>query len=153
LPPMILMLFAGQASDRFNRRQVLRCCYAVEFCAAMGFLVMALMPQPHITVIFLLILMNATARTFELPAIQALMPLMAPRAVVGRAIAAHVSAGKLSMLIGPSVGGVLYLLGPYVVYGVCVLTILIAATGSALLPRPPDPAGSPKMSVETLLAG
>src|SRR5262249_5364658 len=34
MPPLLLMLFAGQVSDRINRRHVLRCCYAVEFCAA-----------------------------------------------------------------------------------------------------------------------
>ena len=38
LPPLLLMLFAGQVADRFNRRHVLRCCYAVELCAALGFL-------------------------------------------------------------------------------------------------------------------
>ena len=54
--------------------------------------------------------------------------------------------------IGPSVGGVLYLLGPYVVYGTCVLTILSAAGASFLLPKPPDPAGPSKFSLGTLLA-
>src|SRR5262245_16868674 len=86
LPPLLLMLFAGQASDRFNRKSVLRVCYAIEFCATLGFLVVSLMPAPSIPALFFFVLMYATARTFELPAITALMPLMAPRAVLGRAI-------------------------------------------------------------------
>ena len=53
---------------------------------------------------------------------------MAPRPVLSRAIAAHVSAAKLSMLIGPSLGGVLYLFGPYVVYSACIVTILTACS-------------------------
>jgi MFS family permease len=153
VPPMLLMLFAGQVSDRFNRRQVLRVCYAIEFCAAAGFLALSLLPTPSIAAMFLLVFINATARTFELPAVAALMPLMSPKAVLGRAIAAHVSAGKVSMLIGPSLGGVLYLFGPYVVYGVCVLTILIASGASFLLPKPPNPMGPAKMSLDTLLGG
>src|SRR6476659_6210675 len=76
MPPLLLMLFAGQVSDRVNRRHVLRCCYVVEFCSAAGFLVLSLLPRPNIPVIFLLVFMNATARTFELPAIQSLMQLM-----------------------------------------------------------------------------
>ena len=33
VPLLVLMLFAGQASDRFNRRSVLRVCYVIELCA------------------------------------------------------------------------------------------------------------------------
>src|SRR5262245_39233109 len=150
LPPLVLMLFAGQASDRFNRRRVLRVCYAISFCATLGFFSVALMETPSVPAIFFFVLLNATARTFELPAITALMPLMAPRAVLGRAIAAHVSAGKLSMLIGPSLGGVLYLFGPSVVYGACVITIVIASLACRMLPKPPDPSGSRKLSLDNL---
>ncbi len=153
LPPLLLMLFAGQVADRINRRRVLRCCYAIELGSAMGFLVIALLPQPSITAIFLFVLIHATARTFELPANQSLLPLMVPKVVLSRAIAAYVSAGKLSMLIGPSLGGVLYLFGPYVVYGACVCTIFVAAVGSLLLPKPPDPAGPAKVDLGTLLGG
>src|SRR5438477_9247732 len=32
MPPLLLMLFAGQVADRYNRRLILRCCYAIEFC-------------------------------------------------------------------------------------------------------------------------
>ena len=153
LPPLLFGLFAGQAADRFNRRRILRCCFAVELCAVTGFLVLSLLPQPSITAIFLLVIMLATARIFENPAIQSLVPLMAPRAVLSRAIAAHVSAAKLSMLIGPSLGGVLYLFGPYVVYAACMLTILTASVASALMPKPPDPAGPPKVTLVTLFGG
>src|SRR5579871_5686212 len=33
LPPLVLMLATGQVADRYNRRQVLRWCYAVAFCS------------------------------------------------------------------------------------------------------------------------
>src|SRR5207302_9720061 len=59
-----------------------------------------------LAVIYGLLLVNAVARTFEQPVMQSLVPVMAPRAVLGRAIAAHVSGGRLSMLLGPSLGGV-----------------------------------------------
>lgn len=153
LPPLLLGLFAGQAADHFNRRTVVRCCFAIELCAAIGFLTLSLQPRPPVALFFLLVIMNATARIFENPAMQSMVPFMAPRPVLSRAIAAHVSAAKLSMLIGPSLGGVLYLFGPYVVYSACILTICTASTASAFLPRPPDPAGKPKVTLGTLLAG
>ena len=111
MPPLLLMLVAGQAADRYNRRLIIRCCFAVELVMYAGMLIVSLLPHPSLIAIYLLLLMNALARTFEQPTILALVPAMAPRAVLGRAIAAHVAAGKLSVLLGPSLGGVLYIFG------------------------------------------
>jgi len=51
---------------------------------------------------------------------------MAPRPILNRAIAAHVSARHLAVLIGPSLGGVLYIFGPVFDYGVCTTLVLAA---------------------------
>jgi MFS family permease len=153
MPPLLLMLVAGQVADRYNRRLVLRCCYAVEFCMLAGLAIVSLFPNPSIPAIYGLLLVNAIARTFEQPTVQSLVPVMAPRAILGRAIAAHVSAGRLSMLLGPSLGGVLYVLGPHVDYGICTLLVLAAAVASFLMPNPPVPKERPKVTWSTLIAG
>src|ERR1700676_5630984 len=36
LPPLLLMLAAGRGADRYNRRTVLRVCYAFAFCSSAG---------------------------------------------------------------------------------------------------------------------
>ncbi len=153
LPPLVLMLAAGQVADRYNRRLVLRCCYAVAFCSSAGLVVVAALPQPSIAAIYGLLLVNASARVFEQPVMQALVPVMAPRAVLNRAIAAHVSARQLSVLIGPSLGGVLYAFGPTFDYGVCALLFLAASVAGFRLPNPPGPLPRTKVSWDTLLAG
>ena len=76
------------------------------------------------------------ARTFEQPVMQALLPVMAPRAVLSRAIAAHISARQAAVLIGPMLGGVLYYFGPVFDYGVCAVLTLAAAVCAFLLPNP-----------------
>src|SRR5437879_9039491 len=48
LPPLLLMLAAGQIADRYNRRSVLRWCYAIAFLSAGGLAVTAALPQPSI---------------------------------------------------------------------------------------------------------
>ena len=116
LPPLVLMLAAGQVADRYDRRLVLRCCYVVAFCSAAGLVLVAALPQPSIPAIYVLLLVNASARVFEQPVMQALVPVMAPKAVLNRAIAAHVSARQLSVLIA-SLGGILYVFGPAFDYG------------------------------------
>ena len=153
LAPLFLMLLTGQVADRYNRRLILRACYVVELIASCGLLLILALPNPSIPAIYVLLLFNASARTFEQPAMQALLPVMAPRAILSRAVAAHISAGRLSMLMGPSLGGVLYVFGPSVVFSICALLILAASTASFLMPSPPDPAKQPKVSWETLLAG
>jgi MFS family permease len=153
MPPLLLMLVAGQVADRYNRRLILRCCYMIEFCMQAALAVLALFPHPSVTAIYVLLLVNAIARTFEQPVMQSLVPVMAPRAILGRAIAAHISAGKLSNLMGPSFGGILYVFGADVDYGVCTLLVLAAAVASFLLPNPPVPAEPPKVTWSSLSAG
>jgi len=153
MPPLILMLAAGQVADRYNRRLVLRACFAIELCALFGLVLVSFLPSPSLAAIYALVTLNAVARTFEQPVLQSLVPVMAPRVILSRAIAAHVSGGRLSILIGPALGGVLYLFGPDFDYGVCTVLIAVAAVASFLLPNPPVPAEPPKVNWESLSAG
>ncbi len=152
-PPLLMMLAAGQVADRYNRRLILRACYVLEFCASAGLVLVSALPQTNIAAIYVLLLLNASARTFEQPALGSLLPIMVPRPLLSRAVAAHVSAGKLSTLLGPSLGGVLYVFGPSFVYCICSLLVLSASVASFLLPDPPVHAERPKVSLDTLLAG
>jgi predicted MFS family arabinose efflux permease len=93
------------------------------------------------------------ARTFEQPLMQALLPAMVPRAILNRAIAAHVSARHLSVLIGPSLGGVLYVFGPVFDYGVCTALVLAAVVATLLMPDPGRPKDQPDVSLDSILAG
>src|SRR5262249_20712994 len=116
LPPLLLMLIAGHVADRYNRRLVLRLCFAIEFCATTSIMIVALFPRPSLAAIYALLLTNAMARTFEQPTMQSLVPVMAPRVILSRAVAAHVSGGRLSNLLGPALGGLLYVLGAAFAY-------------------------------------
>jgi MFS family permease len=153
LPPLVLMLTAGHIADRYNRRLILRCCYVVASCSSVGLVLVAALPQLNLGAIYVLILINSSARIFEQPVMQALVPVMAPPAILGRAIAAHVSARQLSVLIGPSLGGLLYVFGAPFDYGVCALLFLAALVASLRMPDPPPPATHAEVSTDGLLAG
>lgn len=153
LPPLLLMLLTGQVADRYNRRMVLRYCYAVAFCSSAGLVLLALSPEPSLFAIYVLLVVNSGARVFEQPVMQALVPAMVPRSILSRAIAAHVSARQLSVLVGPSLGGVLYALGAAFDYSMCALLFLVASAASFRLPNPPIAAAQDKLSWSTVLAG
>ena len=139
LPQFFLMLPAGQIADRLNRRTVLWWCYGVAFLSAAGLMWVASQDRPTLALIYALVALNMAARTFEQPVMQALLPVMAPRAVLHRAIAAHISARQAAVLIGPLLGGVLYYFGPVFDYGVCAGLTLAAAVCAFLLPNPGTP--------------
>jgi MFS family permease len=153
MAPVIFMVPAGQIVDRYNRRFVLRCCYALAFLSSGGLMLVAAMPTPSLGAIYVLIFLNMAARTFEQPLMQALLPAMVPRPILNRAIAAHVSARHLSVMLGPSLGGVLYIFGPVFDYGVCTFLVLAAVVATLMMPDPGRPADQPDVSLDTVLAG
>jgi MFS family permease len=153
VPPLCLTLFAGQIVDHVSRRLILNCCYVAEFTVSLCLLTLAIFGDPPVRLIFALLLVNAVARTFEGPALQALVPSTVPREILMKAVSAYASAGKMSQLTGPALGGLLYGFGAGVDFGLCASLIAIAGIASFLLPVPPAPGERPKVTWSTLVAG
>src|ERR1700722_13566041 len=153
LPPLALSLIAGQVVDRSSRRLILIYCYVVEFIVSLALLLLAAFADRPVELIFALLLINAVARTFEAPALQSLVPSTVPREILLQAVSAHASAGKMSQLIGPALGGLFYAFGAGVDFGLCALLIVVAGMASILLPMPPMPAQRLKVTWTTLVAG
>jgi len=125
-PPLCATLFAGQVVDHYSRRLILSCCYVVEVSASLGLLALATFFGRPIQLAFALLLINAVARTFEGPTLQSLVANTVPRTLLMRAVSAHASAGKMSQLFGPILGGGLYGVRPGTAFGVCALLIAVA---------------------------
>jgi MFS family permease len=107
-PMLGLFLVAGYVADRFDRRLVLACCYVVE---AIGNITLYALTAAQISVvwpIFLTLTIFGTARAFSQPASQALVPNLVPKSIFPTAVAWNSSAGKLSGIVGPATGGILY---------------------------------------------
>jgi MFS family permease len=153
LPPLCLTLLAGQFADRYDRRFIMRICYTIEAGVSAALLFLTLTQAPPVELIYLLLLPNALARTFEVPALTSLIPIMVPRVVLTRAVAAHSSASRMSLLLGPSLGGLIYTFGGFFAFAACLALVLSAMIGSLLLPAPPPPASRPKITWTNLLAG
>ena len=153
LPPLFLMLLAGQVADRFNRRLILRCAFTVEIAMAIGLVVVALQPQPSVEAIYVLLLINASARTFEQPVTQAILPAMIPRGLLSRAVPTIVFANRMSILAGPAIGGGLYLFGPAAAYAGCVVLVMIAGIMSLAMSDVPVTGERPKVNFESLFGG
>jgi MFS family permease len=155
LPPLVLSLLAGQIADRYDRRVILRCCYVVQACTATLFLLLTILfQQPSLTAIYVLLTVNATARAFEGPAIQALLPAMVPRDVLGRAIAMQSSTNKIGQLGGPPLAGALLALyGVDFDYIICMILCLTALGATLVMPSPLIPFRPSKGGLDAVLNG
>ena len=93
-----------------------------------------------------------SARAFANPAGQALLPSLVPRDVFPGAVSLMASAWQSSSIIGPAIGGLLYILGPAMVFGSAAACFAIAAAFVfSLGPRPGAGGGRP--TLESLFAG
>jgi MFS family permease len=135
-PSFCFALLSGEIADRFDRRVVVRWAYITQSTVTLGFLLVSLIPHPPITVFYCLLFVNATARTFEGPSLQSLLPSLVPTSMLGRAIAVYSSATRLATMFGPSVGGVIYAFGVDTDYACCLVLVGISLMASFRLPPP-----------------
>ena len=105
------------------------CCTGLEAVCSVLLLALILSGNTNVLLIFGVLVLFGIARAFVFPAGIALMPNLVPQHHYVNAAAWSSSAWQTATIAGPAVGGMLYALGPAVVYGVSGLLLL----GSSLL--------------------
>jgi len=153
LPSFLLMLPAGHAADRFDRRRVLQACMVLEACAAGGLDIGSWQGWITETLVFALIFVVGAARAFQTPAMSALLPALVPRELFPRAIASNSAATQSAVIAGPALGGFIYVGGPAAVYGTSVALFLVTGLMVHLIRLARRPARTEKVDVDSVLAG
>ncbi|HEU0224110.1 MAG TPA: MFS transporter [Steroidobacteraceae bacterium] len=153
LPFVLLVLPAGQVADRRNRARILVGCFALECACALLLLAFTLSGLAVVWPVFAVMVLFGMARAFAMPAGQALLPNLVPAELFSRAVAVHSSTWQVSVIVGPAIGGLVYLAGPEAVYGsVATLLALAVLLMIGLRAAPPAPPAEPD-SWHTLLEG
>lgn len=127
LPSLSLALVTGHVADRYDRRRVLGLCVAVETLCALLFLTLSVGGNTDETWLFGVLFLFGIARAFEFPASVALLPNLVPVHQLVNAAAWSSSAWQTATIVGPAVGGLLYAVGPGVVYSGCAVLFSISA--------------------------
>ena len=83
----------------------------------------------------------------------AIIPTLVPRAVVPSAMAWFASANQTGQIVGPALGGVLYLLGPTTVYGVTIVLWGLGGVMLALMRVERGPRSTEPFSLRSLMGG
>lgn len=153
LPTLALALVAGQVVDMVDRRRILAVVVALETTAIGALCLMTVTGHISPPLIFAVVAVIGTAKSFEGPAMQAILSALVPPGDLPNAIAWNSSAMQTAMVAGPAVGGVLYIAGPAVVYGVSTV-LLSCAVVFVLLLRPRKVDLAPRaVSLTSMLAG
>lgn len=126
VPMVLLVLVAGAAADRFDRRRVLAATNVVVIVASA---LMAWCSYTHAPVAYLYVLLffNAVGRAFQQPAKSALVPQLVPREQFPGAVKWNAAGFQLASVVGPTLGG-------YIVYqtGGAAAAYLVQGAGAAL---------------------
>ncbi|HEY5047351.1 MAG TPA: MFS transporter [Rhizomicrobium sp.] len=126
VPMFLLALPAGDISDRFDQRRVFCASVIAQAVASATFLVLTL-TQVHATWPFYAVLVFfGASRGFAGPASQSLLPFLVPRESLQRALAWGSSSFQGAVLVGPALGGFLFVLGPSFAYAACCASFLAA---------------------------
>ena len=153
VPSVLLALPAGHIADQFDRRRIVLLGQIVEWIAIVTLAAMALTHHIHEMGILALVCVIGIAKAFEFPALQSMLPALVPPAILPRAMAMSASAGQAATIIGPALGGLLYIAGPGVVYTVSGVLYLIAATLMSRLRYEQAPPRREPATLKTLFAG
>jgi MFS family permease len=126
LPGILLFPISGHASDRFNRRTVLSCCYAgFAVCFAL-LLALARSGLNSVAAIYVVLVLLGVVRSFNSTASRSILPLLVPEEHFPNAVAWNATVFQAATILGPSFGGILYAAshGPSLVYAIAMLTAL-----------------------------
>src|SRR5262245_29143693 len=117
LPQVLFMLFAGHATDRYNRKFVLMSALAANALAAAGLALNAAF-NGSIYVLYACLFAYGTARAFIMPSRAAFLPGIIPLNIFSTAVSWNSSGFEISSMAGPAIGGLLiaFLQSPTLVY-------------------------------------
>jgi MFS family permease len=155
LPTIGMVLIAGQAADRFERRKVVGLSLFVQtFCLA-TFGVWSAVKAPAAGPVYLLLVVMSTARAFSAPAMSAMLPHVVNAEEFPRAVAATSSAFQICTIVGPAVGGVIYAISGSVMFALATALLFFALTQAHRLAggRPADDDQKTDLADRSLLAG
>jgi MFS family permease len=133
LTQVVLTLVVGHAADRYDRRAIIAVCRVVAAGAAAMLALGTLGGWLTTGRILALVAVAGAARAFEAPTMSALVPGLVPRPMLARAMAWSVSANQAARIVGPAIGGVLYLLGAAATYAVAGGLFVLAGILAALI--------------------
>lgn len=117
LPGLFFLLPAGHVADRYDRRQIILLCYGLQIFCTGALLAIAVMGVRNVHLIYAVLFLIGTGRSFSGPASSALIPHLVPEVHFVNAVTWGAAIFQLANIAGPAMGGLLYTLPLEHVFG------------------------------------
>lgn len=153
LPSITLALWAGHVADQRDRRRVVLLGQLVEWLAIGALTAVTVLHLADVNIILGLIFIISIAKVMEAPSLQSMLPALVPPFLLARATAASAVSSQAAMIMGPALGGLLYVFGADVVYGLTAALYLVSIVMVSRLRYEQAPPRRQPASLATLFAG
>ncbi|MEI7459456.1 MAG: MFS transporter [Pirellula sp.] len=151
-PRVALTLWAGAVADRYDRRWIAFFCTLVQMVACTLLAFGSWSEILSREAIFGLIAVIGSARAFEMPTMQSLLPNVIPESAFPRGLAMSTAATQIAIIGGPALAGLIFLAGVTAVYAVAAALFIVAC--AMMLTMPAIRIANVRVrSSESLLAG
>jgi MFS family permease len=167
LPGLFVMLAAGHAADRYDRRKIILLCYGLQACCTAALLWLSLsktaLQGGRVWPIYAVLIGIGLGRAFSGPAASAMLPSLVPKEHFVNAVTWGATIYQIANMSGPAVGGLLFTLplvgvlmrfnGAGIVYSFTLVMLMGFLVLVGMIRTPMDGAMKKAFTVKTVLAG
>lgn len=160
LPALCFTLIAGHVADRFHRGRIVAACYLSQVIVAIT-LIAATQGWGSANaggwasreLLLGLSVLLGLARAFQAPAQQALVSMLVPPRMLSRAVAFATGGNQAAVIVGPALGGLIFVAGTTAVYSACAALFACACILTLQTKYEHNPPPREPVSLRSLLAG
>jgi MFS family permease len=160
VPIVVFSMLSGVVADAWNRRTLMLLTQTSAAVVSLALAVLSFLGVTSVWPIYVLAALGAAVGTFDLPARQALVPTLVPRADLPNAISLNAIMFQAASVLGPSIGGIVIAAAGvgwvYVVNALsfgCVILALLLMRGVSGRPERVADAPADEVSLRAAMEG
>ena len=153
LPALLLTLVAGHVADQFHRARIVASCLLMQMAVGLVLLLSTHEAWVSRGLLLGLSVVLGMGRAFQMPAQQALTPMLVPPVMLPRAMAFSSAGTQAAIIGGPALGGLIFVAGASAVYAVCVALFALGSLLVFLVRYQRVVAARAPVTLDTVLAG
>jgi MFS family permease len=126
LPVLLFTLPAGHVADRYHRGHIIAATQVLQLIAAVILLHGTMTASLSRELLFGISILLGSARTFQMPAQQSLVPSLVPPGMLARAMAMSSAGNQVAVIGGPAAAGLLFMGTGTAVYAAALVLLVVA---------------------------